>query len=33
MRCGLWACQAEWELLCGTDNLLKLWRTTMAATS
>ena len=20
------ACQAEWKLLCGTHNLLKLWR-------
>jgi hypothetical protein len=25
-RRGLAACQAEWKLLCGTDNLLKLWR-------
>jgi hypothetical protein len=33
MRRGLRACQAEWKLLCGTHNLLKLWRTTMAATS
>jgi hypothetical protein len=22
------ACQAEWKLLCGTHNLLKLWRHT-----
>jgi hypothetical protein len=22
----LGACQAEWKLLCGTHNLLKLWR-------
>ena len=33
MRRGLRACQAEWKLLCGTHNLLKLWRTTTAATS
>jgi hypothetical protein len=33
MRRGLRACQAEWKLLCGTHNLLKLWRTTMATTS
>ena len=33
MRRGLAACQAEWQLLCGTHNLLKLWRTTMATTS
>jgi hypothetical protein len=33
MRRGLAACQAEWKLLCGTHNLLKLWRSTMAATS
>ena len=32
MRRGLRACQAEWKLLCGTHNLLKLWRTTMATT-
>jgi transposase len=25
-RRGLAACQAEWKLLCGTHNLLKLWR-------
>ena len=30
MRRGLRACQAEWKLLCGTHNLLKLWRTTTA---
>jgi hypothetical protein len=29
MRRGLQACQAEWKLLCGTHNLLKLWRTTV----
>jgi hypothetical protein len=23
---GLAACDAEWKLLCGTHNLLKLWR-------
>jgi hypothetical protein len=33
MRRGLAACQAEWKLLCGTHNLLKLWRTTMATSS
>jgi Transposase DDE domain len=33
LRRGLAACQAEWKLLCGTHNLLKLWRSTMAATS
>jgi transposase len=27
-RRGLAACQAEWKLLCGTHNLLKLWRHT-----
>jgi hypothetical protein len=32
MRRGLRACQAEWKLLCGTHNLLKLWRTTTAST-
>jgi Transposase DDE domain len=26
MRPGLGACTAEWKLLCGTHNLLKLWR-------
>ena len=25
-RRGLPAAQAEWKLLCGTNNLLKLWR-------
>jgi Transposase DDE domain len=25
-RRGLGACTAEWKLLCGTHNLLKLWR-------
>jgi Transposase DDE domain len=33
MRRGLTACQAEWRLLCGAHNLLKLWRTTRAITS
>jgi transposase len=33
MRRGLRACTAEWKLLCGTHNLLKLWRTTTAATT
>ena len=28
MRRGLRACRAEWKLLCGTHNLLKLWRRT-----
>jgi hypothetical protein len=28
MRRGLTACQAEWKLLAGTHNLLKLWRHT-----
>ena len=28
MRRGLRACAAEWKLLCGTHNLLKLWRST-----
>jgi hypothetical protein len=27
-RRGLAACDAEWRLLCGTHNLLKLWRHT-----
>jgi transposase len=26
LRRGLHACQSEWKLLCGTHNLLKLWR-------
>jgi transposase len=33
MRRGLGACAAEWKLLCGTHNLLKLWRITTAATN
>jgi hypothetical protein len=28
LRRGTAACQAEWKLLCGTHNLLKLWRHT-----
>jgi transposase len=28
LRHGLAACDAEWKLLCGTHNLLKLWRHT-----
>jgi DDE family transposase len=28
LRCGMRACNAEWKLLCGTHNLLKLWRHT-----
>jgi transposase len=28
LRRGLAACEAEWKLLCGTHNLLKLWRHT-----
>jgi hypothetical protein len=30
MRRGLQACAAEWKLLCGTHNLLKLWRSTIS---
>jgi hypothetical protein len=29
LRRGLDACEAEWKLLCGTHNLLKLWRHTV----
>jgi transposase len=29
LRRGLAACEAEWKLLCGTHNLLKLWRYTV----
>jgi Transposase DDE domain len=34
LRRGRRACEAEWKLLCGTHNLLKLWRhtTTQQAT-
>jgi hypothetical protein len=28
LRRGLGAWEAEWKLLCGTHNLLKLWRHT-----
>jgi len=28
LRRGLRTCKAEWKLLCGTHNLLKLWRHT-----
>jgi hypothetical protein len=30
LRRGVAACEAEWKLLCGTHNLLKLWRHTVA---
>ena len=26
MQRGLANCQVEWKVICGTDNLLKLWR-------
>jgi hypothetical protein len=29
LRRGLAACGAEWKPLCGTHNLLKLWRHTV----
>jgi Transposase DDE domain len=29
LRRGMRTCQAEWKLLCGTHNLLKLWRHTV----
>jgi hypothetical protein len=29
LRRGPAACEAEWKLLCGTHNLLKLWRHTV----
>jgi hypothetical protein len=29
MRRGITACDAEWKLLAGTHNLLKLWRHTV----
>jgi transposase len=32
LRRGLRACAAEWKLLCGTHNLLKLWRAATATT-
>jgi transposase len=31
LRRGLRACNAEWKLLCGTHNLLKLWRHTVTS--
>ena len=30
LRRGLTACQAEWQLIAATHNLLKLWRATLA---
>jgi hypothetical protein len=33
LRRGLAACDAEWKLLCATNNLLKLWRHTTASTT
>jgi transposase len=33
LRRGLAACEAEWRLLCGTHNLLKLWRHTIVRTA
>src|SRR6266511_1129622 len=30
LRRGLAACQAEWQLIAGTHNLLKLWRASLA---
>jgi hypothetical protein len=33
MRRGQLACAAEWKLLCGTHNLLKLWRSGRSTTS
>jgi Transposase DDE domain len=32
-RRGLQACEAEWKLLCGIHNLLKLWRHTRRQTA
>jgi hypothetical protein len=31
-RRSLVACTAEWHLLCGTHNLLKLWRHSITTT-
>ncbi len=31
LRRGLAACQAEWQLIAATHNLLKLWRASLAA--
>jgi transposase len=33
LRRGMAACDAEWKLLCGTHNLLKLWRHTVIRSS
>ena len=33
LRRGLAACQAEWKVICGTHNLLKLWRSGKARRS
>jgi hypothetical protein len=33
LRRGLAACDAEWKLLCATNDLLKLWRHTTASTT
>jgi hypothetical protein len=33
LRRGLAACDAEWKLLCGAHNLLKLWRHTHRQTA
>ena len=30
LRRGLTACQAEWQLIAATHNLLKLWRASRA---
>jgi hypothetical protein len=30
LRRGLAACQAEWQLIAATHNLLKLWRASLA---
>jgi len=30
LRRGLTACQAEWQLIAATHNLLKLWRASLA---
>jgi hypothetical protein len=32
LRRGLAACQAEWQLIAATHNLLKLWRASLAIT-
>jgi hypothetical protein len=33
LRRGLTACQAEWQLIAATHNLLKLWRAGLAQTA